>query len=417
MTTQAQAEANRRNAQKSTGPRTPEGKAASRVNGVRHGLRCQKVLVTDEDPAAYLEHRRGMLRRLQPADALEQRLADRIISLSWRLERADWMEAAYMNRDLGRARHIAQHEVPKELRIAWDDEPDSCLVGLVLGEAMSGPANSYETLRRYERTAERGLYAAIREWRTLWKERRGDAENCGFRISDCGLKTGSPDDVATAQASALDTQCEAECPPSANPKSEIRNPQSPPGQDDTAVDPGSPQASNGPDHEESCRANPIWDPASNHRNSCYQSLFRRAAEAAAARERGERSQSGRRRRRGRQYPFLAYKGVEPDPEELRQWWEEMEEDLRSGKPVVDFCVWKAGQEKDKREERGEERGGRGDAERNCQLTIDDCRLADGTSDAPAQVTSPTAPAPAGSAKEEADAKAATDSAKASPNSQ
>ena len=47
--------ANRRNATRSTGPRTDAGKARSRLNGLKHGLRAQVLVLPDEDPAAFQE--------------------------------------------------------------------------------------------------------------------------------------------------------------------------------------------------------------------------------------------------------------------------------------------------------------------------------------------------------------------------
>ena len=44
MTSDKQAQANRRNALKSTGPKTPEGKDAVRLNALKHGLRSEEIL-------------------------------------------------------------------------------------------------------------------------------------------------------------------------------------------------------------------------------------------------------------------------------------------------------------------------------------------------------------------------------------
>jgi hypothetical protein len=52
MTSDKKAEANRRNSLKSTGPRTPEGKAAVRLNALKHGLLSEEVLLPGGDEAA-----------------------------------------------------------------------------------------------------------------------------------------------------------------------------------------------------------------------------------------------------------------------------------------------------------------------------------------------------------------------------
>jgi hypothetical protein len=52
MTSDKQGAANRRNAQKSTGPKTPEGKAAVRLNAMKHGLLSKDVLLPGEDESA-----------------------------------------------------------------------------------------------------------------------------------------------------------------------------------------------------------------------------------------------------------------------------------------------------------------------------------------------------------------------------
>jgi hypothetical protein len=90
----ARAEASRRNGAKSRGPKTPEGKARSSQNALKHGLRAQKLVVLrHEDAAGYEAHEKALLAELAPEGALQTLLARRVAAAAWRLERADRMEA------------------------------------------------------------------------------------------------------------------------------------------------------------------------------------------------------------------------------------------------------------------------------------------------------------------------------------
>lgn len=84
----SKAEANRKNARKSTGPKTAEGKQAVALNGIRHGLRSLKPVIPwlerEEDWAA---HRKGLVEQIDPVGTLEKALADRIALGFWRLGR------------------------------------------------------------------------------------------------------------------------------------------------------------------------------------------------------------------------------------------------------------------------------------------------------------------------------------------
>ena len=53
MISQKQLDANRRNAEKSTGPKTPEGKAAVRFNALKHGMRARSTVLPFEDPEEF----------------------------------------------------------------------------------------------------------------------------------------------------------------------------------------------------------------------------------------------------------------------------------------------------------------------------------------------------------------------------
>ncbi|MHC4069802.1 MAG: hypothetical protein ACYS18_01455 [Planctomycetota bacterium] len=87
MTTQAQIIANRRNAQKSTGPRSQKGRATVSQNAVKHGLLARKDVIRSESQADFDLYRRRILDELTPDTPMESVLAERIVSLSWRLKR------------------------------------------------------------------------------------------------------------------------------------------------------------------------------------------------------------------------------------------------------------------------------------------------------------------------------------------
>ncbi len=92
--TRTRAEINRANAQHSTGPRTPEGKAVSRLNATTHGLTAQvNALVGEEDPDEFLKFRQRMFRDLAPFGPQETSLAEAIVAQHWRLQRIPSVEA------------------------------------------------------------------------------------------------------------------------------------------------------------------------------------------------------------------------------------------------------------------------------------------------------------------------------------
>ena len=86
--TEAQIIANRLNAQKSTGPRTPEGKAVVSQNSIKHGLLAEQDVIASESEADFNLYRRQLLDELNPLSPMESVLAERIVTLSWRLKRA-----------------------------------------------------------------------------------------------------------------------------------------------------------------------------------------------------------------------------------------------------------------------------------------------------------------------------------------
>ncbi len=92
MTSFRQIEANRRNARKSTGPITEEGKQRSRRNAVRHGLTAETVIGALEDAEDYKAFEAAITADYDAQSAVERELVLRLASLLWRLRRATTME-------------------------------------------------------------------------------------------------------------------------------------------------------------------------------------------------------------------------------------------------------------------------------------------------------------------------------------
>jgi hypothetical protein len=92
MTSFRQIEANRRNAVKSTGPVTEEGKHRSRQNAIRHGLCAETVIEIVEDIDDYPGFEAAVIADYDARPAVERELVLRLASLLWRLRRATAIE-------------------------------------------------------------------------------------------------------------------------------------------------------------------------------------------------------------------------------------------------------------------------------------------------------------------------------------
>jgi hypothetical protein len=112
MTSYRQIEANRRNALKSTGPKTEAGKQASRCNAVRHGLTAETVISALEDAGDYKAFEAAVTADYDAQSAVERELVLRLASVLWRLRRATTMETGLFEiqaehlRDHRQSRHV-----------------------------------------------------------------------------------------------------------------------------------------------------------------------------------------------------------------------------------------------------------------------------------------------------------------------
>jgi hypothetical protein len=98
MATAAQMEANRRNARKSTGPRTQEGKNQSRCNSLDHGCRADLLVMPHEDPGEFDAQLDGWKLSIRPRNPSEEFLVERIVSLRLQAKRIDRAHTARLNK-------------------------------------------------------------------------------------------------------------------------------------------------------------------------------------------------------------------------------------------------------------------------------------------------------------------------------
>jgi len=170
MTTEKQIQANRENAKKSTGPKTPEGKANSRCNALKHGLRGEKLLMPEDMPEDYQDLKDGIDEEYQPQTASEEFQAGRIAMLTWRLDRASRIDVGMLQLSrLEMPRHPNHDQAMAEIgKGPW------LLNGadVELSMAFANRMRSLGNVSRYERHIDLSLSRARREMERLQKDRR-----------------------------------------------------------------------------------------------------------------------------------------------------------------------------------------------------------------------------------------------------
>jgi hypothetical protein len=158
MASEAQIAANRRNAEKSTGPRTAAGKEAVGRNALRHGLRSVRTVVFDETEEEFQDFAAGIVGALAPADAYERALSERIAQVEWRLKRVWRMEAAAIDREAAGGERQRMIEAAAESLLA--DLPPKDAASPVARDALRGVAAEWSDDKLREFCAVSGIETA-----------------------------------------------------------------------------------------------------------------------------------------------------------------------------------------------------------------------------------------------------------------
>jgi hypothetical protein len=158
MSTQAQIDANRDNAQHSTGPTTADGTAVAAQNSYKHGLRSRSPLAPGEDPAEYTAYALELMEDLKPVGMAQRVLAEQIAQLQWKLRRVP--EAEWVELETYRARNIRRMQ--QETGKIKPPMPPGLLLAANLDRMM--------TLQVYEARIHRAIDQAHRQLRQLQQD-------------------------------------------------------------------------------------------------------------------------------------------------------------------------------------------------------------------------------------------------------
>ena len=150
MPSQKQIEANRLNVQKSTSPRTPDGKAASRMNALKSGIDAKAQIIRGERAANLETLKTEYYDRFHPTTPEQRMLVDTLIDAEWLLRRFRVCEAQLWEQGV-------------QFAMKHDDE-------IEVGQAFHNISDYFARLQRRIDTAHRNYRNALHELERLQAE-------------------------------------------------------------------------------------------------------------------------------------------------------------------------------------------------------------------------------------------------------
>jgi hypothetical protein len=203
MATKAQTNANRENAKKSTGPRTPQGKTISSRNSLVHGMTSGKFLPPDADPQEFFQLLDQFRNRFQPFDEVEDALVERLVAAEFKMRSVRYLDAGLFHYQ------AETNPMPEQFNKAGRSNP--------LAWAFHGDSayyNSFSKLMRYEGFLQREFSRALRDLSMLRADRRA-------RLAEAESEAKTEAETAAAtHAEADETEPNQADSPATNPKAD-----------------------------------------------------------------------------------------------------------------------------------------------------------------------------------------------------
>jgi hypothetical protein len=190
MTSTARVEANQKNAQKSTGPRTLAGKERSKMNGLKHGLRAEEAVLPTESRAEFDDHMADWDADWRPRSVTRRFFVERAGLSAWRLKRCVRVETDRLSDRATKA--LAKWDKSHRLRI-----------DRLVAQITQAPIESVTEL---EKTRD-GVLRLISLWDALldsardragWDDEGHHEWFLALRSADPGLDSQEDADVAVA---------------------------------------------------------------------------------------------------------------------------------------------------------------------------------------------------------------------------
>jgi hypothetical protein len=202
MASQKQIDANRRNAQKSTGPVTEAGKAVAKFNALRHGMTAESAVLPYEDHLAYAMLREALLSHYAPGNIAEEMLVDVVANSYWRLLRARRVETSTMKLGI---QALKQRNGINPAPNSKDDD--------ALAVFFTDDNDNMRNQERYHGTIERSYFRAVETLRKVQNDRIRE-ERRTTATTSTGNKNGfvSREEARTVVVPEIDPTYAPPCP-------------------------------------------------------------------------------------------------------------------------------------------------------------------------------------------------------------
>jgi len=170
MASQRKVEANRKNANRSTGPRTQRGKENSKHNALKEGVFSRRLNIQEDDRADYEALRSDLFAQLKPFTALQQVIADAIVTAAWRCSQALQREARQLTTQILETATEAAPPTPSAIgyygtnRNAANRAKD--LLAYALEESREEGGLRAETVEQLDRAFGNGFGQKVAQWRS-----------------------------------------------------------------------------------------------------------------------------------------------------------------------------------------------------------------------------------------------------------